>query len=99
MSSHTSIEMERASENASQMSSLAPGAAFVVHLAVQDTAASQQRGWVEHVLTGNATQFESIDDLVAFMVATVASRGRACEVGRHAETLDGNTPSPPVDSS
>jgi len=92
--------MARAPENHGPTPALTPGAAFVVHLAVHgSTGSPSERGRVEHVLTGNATQFESIADLVAFMEANIADRQGFHEEVAPAETADGQTPSARLDSS
>lgn len=62
---------------------LTPGAAFIVHLAVRPAAAATravpQCGRVEHVLSGAATHFSSISDLVTFMAETLARCGEGAE--------------------
>lgn len=74
--------MANVSEERCEAADLTPGAAFVVHLAVRSaadaTTAAEERGRVEHVLSGAAAYFHSIADLVAFMSETIA-QGQACE--------------------
>jgi hypothetical protein len=54
--------------------------AFVVHLATDpDEPAGQAHGRVEHVSTGRAASFESVEELVRFMretLAAIAADGR-----------------------
>lgn len=66
---------------------LAPASAFVVHLArgqgTPDPAAS---GRVEHVLSGRASRFSSMEELLAFMRQTLE---------RQQAVLDPNHPEQP----
>jgi len=49
-------------------------AAFGVHLATDpDEPAGQAHGRVEHVSTGRAARFESVEELVRFMRETLAA--------------------------
>jgi len=70
--------MANISDESGEATILTPGAAFIVHLTVQpaDTAstAAPEQGRVEHVLSGAATNFHSIADLVTFMGETIARR-------------------------
>ena len=51
---------------------LVPTRAFVVHLR-QDSNEKTLRGRVEHVVSGQAAPFESLDELAATMTATLAA--------------------------
>lgn len=80
------------------------GAAFVVHLAVVGdadgaTSAAPDRGRVEHVLSGAATDFHSIADLVTFMGETLARSPSREQSGNPANAKGSGSASPTVDSS
>jgi hypothetical protein len=48
--------------------SLPTNRAFVAQFRVQPTGASAYAGRVEHVVSGEVTRFQSLEELVAFMV-------------------------------
>ena len=60
--------------NPEQTSSLSPRRAFVVHLR-PETRAEQQSHWmgrVEHMASGHAARFESLDQLWAFITQALS---------------------------
>jgi hypothetical protein len=52
--------------------SLPTDRAFLVQFRIHSTAASPYEGRVEHVVSGQATRFHSLDELLAFMIRVLA---------------------------
>lgn len=54
---------------------LPSGRAFVLHLDARARPPGLMVGRVEHIASGQIAHFGSLDDLIAFLAATVANRG------------------------
>jgi len=95
--------MANASDKPGTAAALTPGAAFVVHLAVRSadsaTNGAPECGRVEHVLSGVATHFNSISDLVSFMGEAIARRQGGEESLTPATDRNGRPESATDDSS
>ncbi len=62
------------SEASEQLAPLSVHQAFVVHVRLNsDIARKRVAGRVEHVVSGQATHFQSLDELLAFMAHVLAS--------------------------
>lgn len=90
-------------EESGEATILTPGAAFIVHLTVRPadaaTTAAPEQGRVEHVLSGAATHFHSIADLVTFMGETIARRQDCEDSTTPAKAGNGRPQNTTVDSS
>ena len=65
---------------------LAPHGAFVVHLREgTPVTSSAMYGRVEHVTSGAATSFGSLEEVRAFMERVLADHGREAELPKDAE--------------